>query len=118
MVTDPKIKIGGFNLPAHIREAMNHVAMRYTDICLLSKMPATASAQLVIVEDEAGSLPVTFLEGTLTSIQATLDGARETKHGEAEHASYDVGGMQNREADLKRRLVALRGQSRPIRKAR
>ena len=108
MVTDPKIKLGGFNLPPHVREAMDVVAMRYADVCLISAMPGAATVKLAEVEELAGALPVTFLEGTLASIQGSLDAARETKHGEAEHQSYDVGGMQGREIELKRRLVALR----------
>src|SRR5207249_3148883 len=110
MVTDAHIKLGGFNLPDHVREAMLVVAMRYADVALMSKLPETAKMKLGEVEDEAGALPVAFLEGTLASIQRTLDDARNTKHDAAEHASYDVGGMQNREQELKTRLVAIRAQ--------
>jgi hypothetical protein len=53
---------------------------------------------------------VTFLEGTLSSIQRTLDDARTAKHDDAEHASYDVSGMQRREEALRARLAALRAQ--------
>ena len=110
MVEDAVVKVGGFNLPPYVREAMIHVAMRYADVALASDLPQNAAAMLADVEDEAGSLPVTFLEGTLSSIQRTLDDARNTKHDEGEHASYDVSGMQSREAVLRARLAALRAQ--------
>lgn len=108
MVTDATVKLGGFNLPPHVREAMNHVAMGYADVALLSELPGTASPELVAVEVEAGLLPVTFLEGTLEAIQRTLDDARDTKHDAAEHASYGVDDMRVREQGLKVRLAALR----------
>jgi filamentous hemagglutinin len=108
MVTDSAIKLGGFNLPPHVREAMNHVAMGYADVALLSELPATASPKLAAVEDEAGLLPVTFLEGTLEAIQRTIDDARDAKHDAAEHASYGVDDMRARQQALKVRLAALR----------
>ncbi len=110
MVDDAMVKLGGFNLPPYVREAMAHVAMRYADVALASDLPATAVPMLGSVEDEAGALPVTFLEGALSSIQRTLDDARTTKHDETEHASYDVSGMQRREEALRVRLAALRAQ--------
>ena len=108
MVTDSAIKLGGFNLPPHVREAMNHVAMGYADVALLSELPATASPKLAAVEDEAGLLPVTFLEGTLEAIQRTIDDARDAKHDASEHASYGVDDMRARQQSLKVRLAALR----------
>ena len=112
MVTDATVKLGAFNLPDHVREAMNHVAMRYADAALVSDAPATAATKLAEVEDEAGALPITFLEGTLASIQRTLDDARNAKHDKTEHATYDVGGMASREQQLKSRLAALRAMVR------
>jgi hypothetical protein len=108
MVTDSAIKLGGFNLPPHVRGAMNHVAMGYADIALLSELPATAAPKLAAVEDEAGLLPVTFLEGTLEAIQRTIDDARDAKHDATEHASYGVDDMRARQQALKARLAALR----------
>ncbi len=108
MVTDPQLKLGGFNLPPHVREAMVHVAMGYADTALLSDAPQTAQHKLAAVEDEAGALPITFLEGTLASIQRSLDDARDAKHGKSEHASYGVTGMAGREQKLKERLAAVR----------
>jgi hypothetical protein len=110
MITDANVKLGGFNLPDHVREAMLVVAMRYADVALLSKLPETAKIKLAEVEDEAGVLPITFLEGTLATIQRSLDDARNAKHSKTEHASYDVGGMSKREQELKQRLAALRIQ--------
>ena len=109
MGTNATMKLGGFDLPAHVREEMLVVAMNYTDLCLVSQLPAAAAAKLAAIEDRAGALPITFLEGALVSIQRSLDNARDTKHDEGEHASYSVGGMQDREAELKQRLVAIRG---------
>ena len=110
LVTDATVKLGGFNLPPYVREAMNHVAMRYADCALISDVPQTAAAKLAEVEDEAGALPVAFLEGTLASIQRTLDDARNAKHDKQEHESYDVPGMAGREQQLKSRLAAVRAQ--------
>ena len=108
MVTDATVKFGGFNLPPHVREAMIHVAMGYADVALLSELPGTASPKLAAAEAEAGLLPVTFLEGTLETIQRTIDDARDAKHDAAEHASYGVDDMRARQQALKVRLAALR----------
>jgi len=108
MVTQSAVKLGGFNLPPHVREAMNHVAMGYADVALEADLPATAASMLVAVENEAGLLPVTFLEGTLEAIQRTIDDARDAKHDTAEHASYGVDDMRGRQQTLKVRLAALR----------
>jgi hypothetical protein len=110
MVTDAAVKLGGFNLPDHVREEMHVVAMKYADIALVSKLPGTAKQLLAETEERAGALPITFLEGTLAAIQRSLDEARAAKHSKTEHASYDVNGMQRREQDLKKRLTALRVQ--------
>lgn len=108
LVEDAGVKLGGFNLPPYVREAMIHVAMSFADVALLSDLPESAAAALAPIEDEATALPVTFLEGTLASIQRTLDDARRPKPDAPEHDSYDVPGMQDREAQLKGRLANLR----------
>ena len=108
MVTDAAVKFGAFNLPPHVRNAMNHVAMGFADVALLSELPETAAPRQIQVEDEAGQLPITFLEGTLESIQRSLDDARDAKHDAAEHASYGVDAMRARQQELKLRLAELR----------
>lgn len=100
--------IGGLTLPPHVRNAMNHVAMGYADVALISDAAQSAAARLAVVAGEAAALPITFLEGTLVAIQRTLDDARNAKHSAADHAEYGVPAMNEREQALKLRLAQLR----------
>lgn len=104
MVTDATVKLGGFNLPPHVRTAMYLVAIRYADCALISDAPQTAAIELAKVEDEAAALPVTFLEGTLASIQYTLDNTHTLQH------VFDAVPLAIREQQLKARLTAVRAQ--------
>lgn len=110
MIKDRSALYGALELPMHVRNAMNHVAMRYAEVALISDASLTANALLATVEDEAAALPITFLEGTLGTIQSALDNARAPKRSVADHASYDVAVMAGREQGLRIRLAALRGR--------
>jgi hypothetical protein len=109
LVKDATEKLGGFNLPAHVRDAMHSVAMQYVEVAALSFFPATADVKLQAADLASRMLPVKILEGTLAGIQRTVDDALTDKRKEdSSHASYDTEGMQRREIELRQRLAAVR----------
>ena len=109
MVTDAKVKVGGFNLPDHVRDAMLRVAMRYCAAAAASDLPQTAAGLLAEAENDAGQLRIEFLEGTLAAIQRAIDDERQGKRKEgSDWGSYGVDDMRTREEQLKVRLARLR----------
>ena len=108
-VTDATAKLGGFNLPPYVREAMHLVAMQYVQVAATSFFPATADPMLQAADLANRLLPVKILEGTMASIQRTVDDAlKDKRKGDGDHASYDTEGMSKREIDLKARLGAIK----------
>lgn len=108
-VTDATAKLGGFNLPPYVRDALHAVAMQYVDVAASSFFPATAEQKLKAAELANRMLPVKILEGTLAAIQRTVDDALAEKRKEnSSHASYDAEGMRQREIDLRHRLAVIR----------
>jgi hypothetical protein len=108
-VQDATEKLGGFNLPPSVREAMHRVAMRYVDAVNLSFFPSTAAERLDAAEEANRLLPVEFLEGTLAGIRRTVDDALADKREKGgEHVSYGVEGMREREISLRARLARIR----------
>ncbi len=108
-VTDATAKLGGFNLPPYVREAMHLVAMHYVEVAATSFFPATAEPKLQAADLANRLLPVKILEGTMASIQRTVDDALEDKRkGDGDHASHDTEGMRMREIELKARLGTIK----------
>ncbi|MGB7983462.1 MAG: hypothetical protein WCF36_22005 [Candidatus Nanopelagicales bacterium] len=108
-VTDATAKLGGFNLPPYVREAMHLVAMQYVQVAATSFFPATADPKLQAADLANRLLPVTIREGTMASIQQTVDDAlKDKRKGDGDHASYDTEGMRKREIDPKARLGAIK----------
>jgi hypothetical protein len=108
-VKDATAKLGGFNLPPHVREAMNACASLYGDAAQISHLPASAETKLASAEARARLLPIEILEGTLASIQRTVDDARKNRRKEGgDHASYGVDDLSKREERLRIRLASLR----------
>lgn len=104
MVTDATIKLGGFNLPPYVREAMNRVAMRYADAMLASDTPGNGQLQLDQANEAARELPIEYLEGALAGVQRALDDARKSKRPDSGH-DHGVAEMSAREEELRRRLA-------------
>jgi hypothetical protein len=108
-VTDATAKLGGFNLPPYVREALHQVAMQYVEVAATSFFPATAEPKLQAADLANRLLPVRILEGTMAAIQRTVDDALADKRKEdSEHASYDTEGMRKREIELRARLGAIK----------
>ena len=108
-IQDATQKLGGFNLPPYVRDAMHRVAALYIDAASLSFFPTTAAERLDAAEEASRLLPVEFLEATLAAIRRTVDDALADKRKEGgEHASYGVEGMRQREISLRARLGHLR----------
>jgi len=108
MVFDARVKLGGFNLPDHVRQAMNRVAMRYCAAAAAAELPLTAAGMLAEAENDAGQLRIEFLEGTLAAIQRAVDDARQGKRKDGDSPSYGVDDIRSREEQLKLRLARLR----------
>ncbi|HKE74207.1 MAG TPA: hypothetical protein VKB57_11365 [Acidimicrobiales bacterium] len=108
-VKDATAKLGGFNLPPYVREAMHSAAAQYVDVVATSFFPATAQPKLRAADLANRLLPVTILEGTMAAIQRTVDDAlAEKRKKDSDHASYDTEGMRKREVELRARLGAIK----------
>ena len=111
-VKDLKIAQGGFNLPDFMRTAMRKVVAAYVDAAAVSMLVETARERLAAADQAMRLYPIELMEGILQGAQKTIDTALKAKRsylgGAEAHASYDVGGLQKREQELRVKVAEVK----------